>query len=139
MRRSPKASFEMVPNCGMESFKVREFKLPAFASPWHFHPEYELTYIVNGTGSRFVGDSIAPFGPGDLVLIGGDLPHVWRSQAPAKDHAHSVVVHFNKDSFGAGFSTARSFSRCAGFWCGLSAELNSARAPRRRSRTCCWK
>lgn len=106
MRHSPKARFEMIPSSGTESFNVREFKLPAFSSPWHFHPEYELTYIVNGTGSRFVGDSIAPFGPGDLVLIGGDLPHFWRSQAPAKaraDHAHSVVVHFTKDSFGAGF------------------------------------
>jgi AraC-like DNA-binding protein/quercetin dioxygenase-like cupin family protein len=106
MQRSPTAKFELVPKCDQESFNVREFKLPAFASPWHFHPETELTYIVNGTGSRFVGDSIAPFGPGDLVLIGADLPHVWRNDAPAKaraDHAHSVVVHFNDESFGAGF------------------------------------
>jgi AraC-like DNA-binding protein/quercetin dioxygenase-like cupin family protein len=106
MQRSTIATFEWVPKCETDSFNVREFKLPAFSSPWHFHPEYELTYIVNGAGSRFVGDSIAPFGPGDLVLIGADLPHVWRNNAPARaraDHAHSVVVHFNEDSFGAGF------------------------------------
>jgi AraC-like DNA-binding protein/quercetin dioxygenase-like cupin family protein len=106
MQRSQKAKFELVPKCEGGSFNVREFKLPAFSSPWHFHPEYELTYIVNGTGSRFVGDSIAPFGPDDLVLIGTHLPHVWRNDAPAKaqaDYAHSVVVHFDEDSFGKGF------------------------------------
>lgn len=106
MHRPRKAKFEMIPKCEGGSFHIREFKLPAFSSPWHFHPEYELTYIVNGTGSRFVGDSIAPFGPGDLVLIGADLPHVWRSDAPAKarsDHAHSVVVHFDEESFGRYF------------------------------------
>lgn len=106
MQRSPKATFELVPRCEGGSFNVREFKLPEFSSQWHFHPEYELTYIVNGNGSRFVGDSIARFGPGDLVLIGADLPHVWRNDAPAKvraEYAHSVVVQFDEDSFGKGF------------------------------------
>lgn len=106
MVRSSKAKFELVPKCETGSFNVREFKLPAFPRPWHFHPEYELTYIVNGTGSRFVGDSITSFGPGDLVLIGSNLPHYWRNDEPARtkaDYAHSVVVHFKDDSFGAGF------------------------------------
>ena len=106
MQRSLKAEFELVPRCEDGSFNVREFRLPAFSSPWHFHPQYELTYIVKGSGSRFVGDSIAPFGPGDLVLIGADLPHFWRNDAPAKtraEYAHSVVVHFDEESFGKGF------------------------------------
>jgi hypothetical protein len=79
--------------------------LPAFAGPWHFHPEYELTYIVSGSDNR-IGDSIAPSGPGDLVLIGADLPHVWRSAAKddtRMNHTHSVVIHFDEDSSGKGF------------------------------------
>ena len=106
MSRPPTAKFEWIPKCDQGSFNVREFKLPAFSSPWHFHPEYELTYIVNGSGRRIVGDSIAPFGPGDLVLIGENLPHVWRNDTSARnraDYAHSVVVHFGEDSFGDGF------------------------------------
>lgn len=106
MPRSPTAKFELVPKCDEGSFNVREFRLPAFSSPWHFHPEIELTFIERGTGRRYVGDSIAPFGPGDLVLIGANLPHVWRNDAPARvraDYAHSVVVHFTEESFGTGF------------------------------------
>ena len=106
MLRNPKAKFELVPKCDEGSFTVREFKMPAFSSPWHFHPEYELTYIVRGSGKRFVGDSIASFGPGDLVLIGSNLPHYWRNDEAARtkaNYAHSVVVHFREDSFGSGF------------------------------------
>jgi AraC-like DNA-binding protein len=88
------------------SFALREFKLPAFASPWHFHPEIELTYIVQSRGRRFVGDDIASFAPGDLVLVGANLPHFWHNDAPdsgRKPLAHSVVIQFREDCFGADF------------------------------------
>ena len=32
-----------------------------FDAPWHFHPEYELTYIVKGKGMRYVGNNIQKF------------------------------------------------------------------------------
>jgi AraC-like DNA-binding protein len=44
---------------------------------WHFHPEMELTWFSRGEGLRFIGDSIAPFAAGDLVLVGRRLPHHW--------------------------------------------------------------
>ena len=106
MQLSTKAEFELVPKSELYSFAVREFKVPAFASPWHFHPECELTYIVQSTGKRFVGDSLLPFGPGDLVLLGSNLPHYWRNDSPAKNaksFAHSLVIQFREECLGADF------------------------------------
>lgn len=101
-----KAQFELVPRSEAASFAVREFKLPAFSSPWHFHPEIELTYIVASRGRRFVGDHMAAFAPGDLVLIGANLPHFWHNDPPLRGEAppaHSVVIQFREGCFGQDF------------------------------------
>ncbi len=61
------------------SFKVWSHGYPFRTVRWHFHPEYELHLVTSTHGNRYVGDHIAPFGPGDLVLIGPNLPHNWIS------------------------------------------------------------
>ena len=37
---------------------------------WHFHPEYEIHYVVAADGHYFVGDFIGEFEPGNLVITG---------------------------------------------------------------------
>jgi len=81
------------------SFLARRFKRTYFDAPWHYHPEFELTYIVQGTGQRFVADSVHPFSEDDLVLLGSHLPHFWRNssefyQSDSQLSAESVVVQF---------------------------------------------
>src|SRR6056297_3119451 len=49
----------------------------SFDHPWHFHPEIELTLILESEGVRYVGDNTSNFCEGDLVLIGSNLPHIW--------------------------------------------------------------
>lgn len=50
---------------------------PIFGFHWHYHPEFELTYIHQGFGTRMVGDHVSPFEDGDMVLIGSNVPHTW--------------------------------------------------------------
>ena len=96
--------YELVPTDAAASFILREFKLPRFASPWHIHPEFELTHIIAGHGLRFVGDSVTAFHPGDLVLIGANVPHYWRSTTGAPQRgAHSRVIQFRMDCLGRDF------------------------------------
>ena len=79
-----------------------------FYNPWHYHPELELTLVIKSYGQRQVGDSIENFGPGDLVLVGSNLPHVWKNdEAFLKDDAsmkaQAIVVKFLPEFAGKNF------------------------------------
>ena len=43
---------------------------------WHFHPELELVYIEGASAKRHVGNHISHYQGSDLVLIGGNIPHL---------------------------------------------------------------
>mgnify|MGYP003586409765 CR=1 FL=1 len=54
---------------------------------WHHHSPMELTLVAQGSGTRFVGDSITPFSAPDLVLIGPGLPHYWHMRPRSSGYA----------------------------------------------------
>lgn len=76
------------------SFLSYEVRVPFFDFFWHLHPEYELTLITEGSGKRLVGDSMETFYPGDLVLIGPMLPHVWVSEEQSGSVCSAMVIQF---------------------------------------------
>lgn len=90
------------------SFTVKELMESHFDPNWHFHPHYQLFLVEEGTGTRFIGDSIKPFGPGDLVFLGPNLPHLWRSDQAyfdkqSKLRTKGIVVYFTGDFLGTTF------------------------------------
>ncbi|PHN04927.1 AraC family transcriptional regulator [Flavilitoribacter nigricans] len=99
---------EKVQPTSRQSFAIKEEILPYIRIGWHFHPEYELTLFTHSTGRRLTGDHIGNFGPGDLLLIGPNLPHYMRNDElyyeERPDHyIRAIVVHFAEDFLGADF------------------------------------
>ena len=80
---------------GASSFYAYRFTIPYFEFKWHYHPEYELTYIIKGNGFRLVGDSHLPFQDGDLVLLGSNLPHTWVGKSDNDIDFEVVVIQFS--------------------------------------------
>jgi mannose-6-phosphate isomerase-like protein (cupin superfamily) len=83
IRAHMKPKYERIEPGEGRALRVLSIAQPSFDAEWHFHPEWELTLIVEGEGKRFVADSIEPFKAGDFVLLGPGLPHFWHSQAGA--------------------------------------------------------
>ncbi|WP_295650230.1 AraC family transcriptional regulator [uncultured Mucilaginibacter sp.] len=90
------------------SFSVQHEVAPYFYNQLHYHSEIELTLIIRGTGSRFIGDNVDTFKKDDLILIGPGLPHLFKNDEkyyknnPALQ-AESVSIHFLPAIFGTGF------------------------------------
>lgn len=74
-----KPSLESVSSSGLNSFLVRQFEEKTFTAPYHVHPKFELTFILSGSGKRYVAATMNDFYPDDFVLLGLNLPHCWKT------------------------------------------------------------
>lgn len=99
-----KAVFEQISAPVSESILVRRFSLPEFDAPYHFHPEYELTWIIKGQGQRYIGRQVESFEAGDLVWVGPNVPHCWISSPTAfGEEVEALVVQFDASMWAGGF------------------------------------
>lgn len=112
IRRQP--FLEQIPFTGLATIAVREFEASAFRYPWHQHPEVELTWILEGSGLRYVGDSVESFHAGDFCLLGGHLPHTWLSADGSPGRARSLVIQFDPRQWGSAFLALPEFAKVAG-------------------------
>lgn len=88
-----------------QAFIARLLEDPYFDPNWHFHPEYQLFVVLEGSGTRFVGDNIERFKAGDLVFTGPNLPHLWRSdqeyyEGRKKLVTRGIVIYFHDNFLG---------------------------------------
>jgi AraC-like DNA-binding protein/mannose-6-phosphate isomerase-like protein (cupin superfamily) len=97
--------FETVEVDAASSFRSMWFTCENFAGDhtWHYHPEFELTWVIRSHGTRFIGDNIEPYRAGDLVLVGPDLPHCWHDESEGGESPEAVVVQFRPETFGRDF------------------------------------
>lgn len=78
----------------------------SFGCVWHCHAEYEITMVLKARGHRLVGDNLTSLKPGDMVLVGSNLPHDWQNDTHAPggiQPVHSICIHFHPDWLGRGW------------------------------------
>ncbi|WP_044172250.1 AraC family transcriptional regulator [Flectobacillus major] len=89
------------------SYTILELKAPYFDPNWHFHPHYQLFIVLEGSGTRFIGDNIAHFEAGDMVFLGPDVPHLWRNDdlyfSENSQGTHGIVIYFTEEFLGKDF------------------------------------
>ena len=91
--------FEQVLTAEHDTFVWRIDDYPWARSLWNSHPEFEIHLIRRSSGTAYVGDYIGDFGPGDLTVIGSNLPHDWVSHIAKGDKisGRDLVVQFDPD------------------------------------------
>jgi AraC-like DNA-binding protein len=102
-----KLVYEKLTDSPEEGFAVKVIRGNSFHCPWHCHPECELSLVLQSGGYRIVGDNISPLEPGDLVLVGGNLPHIYQNDEHMpgpKPPVHCVVAQFEEQFLGRSLS-----------------------------------
>lgn len=113
-----------IPKTTQESFHLQKDHQKYFYDYLHQHPEVQITLILESEGKLIAGDYIGTFKPGDIYLIGPNLPHVFKNDARYYNernavHAESISIFFEWKAFGEKFlsmpelKTLQEFSKIA--------------------------
>lgn len=88
-----------------KAFVVKRLEEQHFDPTLHLHPEYQIFLVLEGMGTRIIGDSIKPFKAGDLVFTGPDLPHLWKNDESYfskvnQTKSSGIVIYFPQNFLG---------------------------------------
>ncbi|QNL51737.1 AraC family transcriptional regulator [Olivibacter sp. SDN3] len=104
-----KALYEAISPLESNSFNVFLQQKKEFDYPWHYHPEFEITYILSSRGVRYVGNNFDDFYENDLVMVGSNLPHCWKNTGKQPNHASAIVIQWRADFLGEDWFQAKEF------------------------------
>lgn len=98
----PKPRFENIGIGTRVSIKADTYIQNMIDVPLHFHPEYEIVFVLKGRGKLYVSGAETDFCEGQLFFIGGNVAHLFEDenirtgkQAPSK----VVVIQFTEKLF----------------------------------------
>ncbi|MDH6535552.1 AraC-like DNA-binding protein [Parabacteroides sp. PM5-20] len=81
---------------------AREFDYEHFTYPMHFHSEFEIIYVKEGSGTQYVADSVEKFHPHTLIMTGPDTRHYMDSDPSYKTgnevlRVKGIIIQFEKN------------------------------------------
>lgn len=87
-----------------------------FYDQLHQHEEIQISYIVKGRGTLIIGDSINDFKEDDILVIGENIPHVFRTDRNSSSSSEMLTLFFTKNSFGKDFFSLTDMSNIDDFF-----------------------
>lgn len=98
-----------IPKASQDFIRYQVDDQPYFYDKLHQHPELQLSLVLEGEGRLIGGDYIGRFAPGDVFLLGHDVPHVFRSDeqyyAPGQvARSHAVFVFIDLKALSGGLA-----------------------------------
>src|ERR1044071_9604854 len=95
-----------IPKNTEEAFRVQVDAMPHLYNHLHQHPEIQLTLIKESNGTLIAGDHVGPFHSGDVFVIGGNQPYVFRNDEKffkKKSRAVAITIFFDETTLGKNF------------------------------------
>ena len=80
-----------------QSFIIRQIELKNNRGVIHHHSnKFELNFIVDALGRRFVSGNISNFWPGDLLFMAPGVPHCWEIDNK-EDDPTAITIHIKEE------------------------------------------
>lgn len=105
-----------IPKTEREALIYQEDIERVFYDQLHQHEEIQISYIAKGSGTLIVGDSINDYKEEDILVIGENVPHVFRSNVEANPESVMLTLFFTKTSFGKDFFSLNDMSSVDDFF-----------------------
>jgi len=115
---SPNGERLIIDTIKLIQVKVLPFKIPkpehhalvyqedcelVFYDKFHQHEEIQVSFIKEGEGTLIVGDTVNYYEKGDVLVVGSNLPHVFKSEISNNRKSHMLTLFFTKNAFGDNF------------------------------------
>lgn len=105
-----------IPKSSDASLIIQEDFANTFYGKFHQHEEIQISLILEGEGQLIVGDTINDYKVNDLLVIGSNVPHMFKSDENSEAMSHMISLFFTKSSFGDDFFNLPEFDTLESFF-----------------------
>ncbi len=87
-----------------------------FYDTFHQHNEIQISIIIEGKGTLIIGDTITNYISNDIIIIGSNIPHVFKSDFNDHKKSFMISLFFTEKSFGKEFFSLDDFKELQVFF-----------------------
>lgn len=105
-----------IPKPEKQALVYREVTKSILFDQLHQHDEIQISYIVEGSGSLIIGDSVNEYNAENILVIGSNVPHVFKSYSNNIGKSIMYSLFFTRTSFGEDFFNLADLSSTKSFF-----------------------